>query len=213
MTLSVVYSRKGGFTLVELIVVMVVVLLLGGLLIPALLKGVEMSRTAKCASNLRTLGLGYMTYLNDNDGVAPVESWIWPTWIYNLMPYVMGASEFDRFYHANMALPQLGCPKSTLKRTDYWYTDYAINLEALSSPASTHTVKPVVQSQDAQKILLACDFVDNVRSLYFARYTSYQSRTSEIFRHVGRANCVYLDGHVGSIEAVDVKAELFQVSQ
>lgn len=205
-------TRRKGFTLVEMSVVMAIILVVGVLLTPTFKKGMDRARSVKCASNLRTIGMGYIQYLNENEGVAPVDAWTWPNWIYNLMPYVMGASEFDKLYHSNKPLPILGCPKSQLVRRDYWYTDYAINLYALSTPAAPNTIKPLVQSHDATQMLLACDFVNNERIASLAKYGLYQSRATELFRHFNRANAVFLDGHVGTIETADMKSDLFQPS-
>ena len=55
-------SSRGGFTLVELLVVCSIVAVLAGLLIPAVQAARESARRARCAANLRQVGLGMQSY-------------------------------------------------------------------------------------------------------------------------------------------------------
>ena len=57
-----------GFTMIELLVVMVIIALLVGLLMPALASTKDYARTIQCMSNLRQLGMAMMMYKNDNGG-------------------------------------------------------------------------------------------------------------------------------------------------
>ncbi|HOW67160.1 MAG TPA: prepilin-type N-terminal cleavage/methylation domain-containing protein [Candidatus Paceibacterota bacterium] len=66
-------DRSSGFTLVELLVVLVVVGLLIGLVLPSLNRARESGRSAFCKNNLRQLTVGIMVYANDNDDYLP-----WP---------------------------------------------------------------------------------------------------------------------------------------
>ena len=50
-------ARRGGFTLIELIVVLALLLLLAAFLMPALGRSKSAARRAQCLSNLRQLGL------------------------------------------------------------------------------------------------------------------------------------------------------------
>jgi prepilin-type N-terminal cleavage/methylation domain-containing protein len=60
-----------GFTLIELLVVVSIIAVLASLLLPAIGMVRAQARTATCLSNLRQLGIGLMTYINDNDGLIP----------------------------------------------------------------------------------------------------------------------------------------------
>ncbi len=62
----------GGFTLVELLVVVAVIALLIGLLLPALSKAREQGRLMVCLNNMRTITMAAQSYAADNSDYWPV---------------------------------------------------------------------------------------------------------------------------------------------
>src|SRR4051794_26532713 len=62
---------REGFTLVELLVVIAIVALLMAILLPTLEHVRHQSYIAKCASNLRQIGMALSTYSNENRGDYP----------------------------------------------------------------------------------------------------------------------------------------------
>jgi prepilin-type N-terminal cleavage/methylation domain-containing protein/prepilin-type processing-associated H-X9-DG protein len=79
-------SRRRGFTLVELLVVIGIIALLISILLPSLSRAREQGKAIKCLSNMRQLGTAFVQYFNNNKGSFPFaagnlvpnnEDWIW----------------------------------------------------------------------------------------------------------------------------------------
>ena len=72
--------RWHGFTIVELLVVISVIMVLIALLAPALKKARAAALTVVCQSNLRQIGVAYHMYANDYRGCLPtyIEKAYWP---------------------------------------------------------------------------------------------------------------------------------------
>jgi prepilin-type processing-associated H-X9-DG protein/prepilin-type N-terminal cleavage/methylation domain-containing protein len=64
-------SIRAGFTLVELLIVISIIVTLAALLLPAILKSREAARSSTCLSNLRQLYLGHAQFLDANRAYMP----------------------------------------------------------------------------------------------------------------------------------------------
>lgn len=85
------WQRRGllgqtAFTLIELLVVIAVIAILAALLLPALSKGMEQGRRARCKSNLHQIGLGLIMYVGDSRS--------YPNWMHSVV--VAQGSSADR---------------------------------------------------------------------------------------------------------------------
>ncbi len=63
--------RAGGFSLIDVLVTMAVMMVLMSLLSPALLSAQESARRVRCASNMRQIGMAIQMYTADHNGRVP----------------------------------------------------------------------------------------------------------------------------------------------
>ena len=65
---------RSGFTIIELLGIMIISVILAALLLPATARARGESQSVVCRSNLRQLGTALRMYLDDSDGVYPYSS-------------------------------------------------------------------------------------------------------------------------------------------
>jgi type II secretory pathway pseudopilin PulG len=82
-------SQPAGFSLVELLVIIAIMMILMALLLPAIGRARESAKVASCGNNLGQLGKGLIAYANENDerlpAVSQQDGTIWDT---QILPYV-----------------------------------------------------------------------------------------------------------------------------
>jgi len=71
---GVKHCYRGGFTLIELLVVIAIIAILGTLAFGFVKNAYRQGLRAKCAGNLKTLGVGVLNYAQDNNGKLPTRS-------------------------------------------------------------------------------------------------------------------------------------------
>lgn len=67
---------KRGFTLIELLVVVAIIAGLIAIIFPAFGKARERSKMTACASNLRQIGMGFSSYLQESRDIYPFASYM-----------------------------------------------------------------------------------------------------------------------------------------
>ncbi len=64
-------SFRVGFTLIELLVVIAIIAILAAILFPVFSQARDKARQAACTSNLKQVGLAFLQYAQDYDGIYP----------------------------------------------------------------------------------------------------------------------------------------------
>jgi len=81
-------TLRTGFTLAELLVVIVIIVLLPAILIPAIQQNSEQHKNIICRDNVKQWGLMLAMYTNDNDGhLTPGFNVLYGMWMIKLRPY------------------------------------------------------------------------------------------------------------------------------
>ena len=85
--------RRPGFTFLELIVTLTIILLVAALMFPVFARTRESARRTTCQSNLRQIGTALLLYAQDNNGRLPSAE-ASPHWVGAVMPQVKNIGVF-----------------------------------------------------------------------------------------------------------------------
>ena len=114
-----VKARHRAFTLIELLVVIAIIAILAALLLPALSKAKEKSRTIQCTSNMKQLQICWHMYCDDNSDYLPPNatpatstSWIQGWAQTDVLPDNIQAGVLFQY---NKSAAIYVCPSDTLK--------------------------------------------------------------------------------------------------
>jgi prepilin-type N-terminal cleavage/methylation domain-containing protein/prepilin-type processing-associated H-X9-DG protein len=113
-------EKRSGFTLVEVLVVLAVIVILAAVLYPVFAQARDAARRASCLSNLRQLALAHQAYVQDYDDTLP-------TWFQGGGPPGMRFwPEYLRPYYRDARLLDEGFSSAKERAATGWLADYAM---------------------------------------------------------------------------------------
>lgn len=182
---------RSGFTLVELLTVIAIVVILLAITIPIVGMVRDKARDAQCKSNLRQLSTAYLLYAQDHKGNVLTDS----PWTNLLDPYLARAKTTDKLYDFYR------CPVAPERpEAEYYQPDYGANMHGAvyadymgtgSSPKKLNAI------DRPGRVFVFADWIPRFR---FAKHSDIaaanSTRKDEVFRHNGRMNAVFIDGHI-----------------
>lgn len=203
-------ALQTAFTLVEMLVGLGIVLTLAMLLIPAFSHGIGSAQQARCAQNLRQIGLGIQQYAQDNDGkIVPWRADTWQNWtqywVALLSPYV-GLGSWQSQPAGGRATSVYMCP--TKKANSKGLTEttlgnyrmrYNINLHiaenapGLSNPSVFRSVR--LNRVQPSKTYIVMDLFGDGGGGFWC--TTNNELT---YPHNDRINVLFLDNHVEALD-------------
>jgi prepilin-type N-terminal cleavage/methylation domain-containing protein len=178
-------SREpGGFTLVELLVVIGIIALLISILLPALSQTRESANRIKCSSNLRQAGQAFQLFANEHDGWLPsnmlnvsrnatqITGWTDPWWA-----SYMDAGDYQHMAERYRLKPEIfTCPSVAYREGGDFAViyvlpnQYGVTQQQFEAALVTNKIDRI----NSQSELLAAFTANPNRNQFFVDFGSYQ---------------------------------------
>ncbi|MFA7345650.1 MAG: prepilin-type N-terminal cleavage/methylation domain-containing protein [Terrimicrobiaceae bacterium] len=180
---------RGGFTLIEILVVVAIIGILSSMMLPKIAKIQERAQSVACVNNLRQIGIGVLSYVGEHDNEYPVvepdpQNPVYPPTTGDDPAEIEAKPLLDVLGPYGVTDAVLKCPADI--KGPNWY--------AKNDPHTSYQWRVMLDSENA-----------NAPKIYGGR-RGYSVRIVKPARvtictdyegvHSGRLNRLYADGHV-----------------
>jgi prepilin-type N-terminal cleavage/methylation domain-containing protein/prepilin-type processing-associated H-X9-DG protein len=174
------YRRRLAFSLVELMVVIAIIALMAGLGMPAYERAIATARSAKCASNLRAIGVALTQAATDNNNeYPPIQEAGGPVY----PPTVPAQSLINTLSPYGLTSNDLQCP-----------TDMGSSPSAFAQYGSSYEWNPAFDDEVTVTPIIYLNAQIQIPVNSARVHLCYDFNAI----HNGRPNTLYGDGHVRS---------------
>ena len=192
-------TRRGayGFTLIEMLVVVAIIMILGAMVYPVYEVVTKRSEAAHCSSNIRNLAVAAGLYAEDNDGVLPparnscgAPAVYGTSWDVIMMPY---------FRSQQMCLCLSDQTPTWASNTTCYKHSYGINLDLTMVGGYNGSALCTSDLQSPAQTILFFEIAGSAHALGSSYGANKLSRIDE--RHNGGSNYAFVDGHARWLRA------------
>ncbi len=196
-----------GFTIIELVVVMAIILILAAILLPVFERALKAAERTTCLMNVRHLGLAAQLYADDYDGLLPPAVIDSPNssqqncWDILLMPYLRCREVF--------LCPADEKPTERLLQTNSVSRSYGANLDVTMVGGYPGASLQLGQIQRSGSIILYFDMQQQHEPPSSYGYRASWGNMSKFVagRHSQRANFVFCAGNAKGLAPADTLTE------
>ncbi|HUT35825.1 MAG TPA: prepilin-type N-terminal cleavage/methylation domain-containing protein [Planctomycetota bacterium] len=225
---------RGGFTLVELLVVIGVIAILASLVLPAISNSIKAARSANCWSNLHQISAGLVLYIAHHTGLMPPSGSpsakspnTFPYWYKNLEPFTPDPELFrcpaKNLCKYGYGLNHMWCGPDQIYGAGTAMNDHTKLFDRVTNPAGTLVICDtgvVTNKDDPPERWMESDAANVngcVRFPYDNRpgepgaFTYWHSDPRRpVPRHLmKKTNCLFFDTHADGIPTADIVDDLW----
>ncbi len=186
-------SRRPGFTLIEVLIVIAIVSVLATILFPALVAARRTAHRVSCLNNLRQLHVAFTLYADDHDGACPSDGntflWMGRNWRPLLEPYLQNRKAF-------------WCPLDGTAKLKYDATSYAYLQAFYQQPehlvaanlSGYRTCAAPPEPQQLGQVVYPTEKI-----LIYEWYTNHELPLRTMWDQTGPHLACFVDGHAALV--------------